>query len=178
MLWTPGRQICYQHQVDLLTLMFYAWEVKIFRSACIRNEKHVQQMDIKQIKMANNQGRKQVIIVKSVICMSVKIVLKNFILVVKYNIWLMLKKKTIEFVGKFDYVVQSHECFEFLLLIFASIEFFVASKIRIPVIRSLWNGATYYQLFHSYFTCSLHICGYVVICCWKRFLIPQTGFLI
>ena len=27
----------------------------------------------------------------------------------------MLKKKTIEFVGKLDYVVQSHECFEFLL---------------------------------------------------------------
>ena len=61
--------------------------------------------------MVNNQGRKQVIIVKSVICMSVKSVLKNFILGVKYNICLMLKKKTIEFVGKFDYVVQSHECY-------------------------------------------------------------------
>ena len=43
-------------------------------------------MDIKQIKMANNQGRKLVIIVKSVIPMSVKIVLKNFIFVVRYNI--------------------------------------------------------------------------------------------
>ena len=68
-------------------------------------------MDVKQIKKANNQGRKQVIIMKSVICTSVKIVLKNFIQVVKYNICLLLKKKIIEFVGKFDYVVQSHECY-------------------------------------------------------------------
>ena len=43
-------------------------------------------MDIKQIKMANNQGRKLVIFVKSVIPMSVKVVLTNFIFVVKYNI--------------------------------------------------------------------------------------------
>ena len=64
----------------------------IFRLACIRNEKHVQHVDIKQIKMANNQGRKQVIIVKSVIYISVNIALKNFIHVVKYNILLLLKK--------------------------------------------------------------------------------------
>ena len=62
----------------------------IFRLACIRNEKHVQHVDIKQ--MAINQGRKQVIIVKSVIYISVKIVLKNFIHVVKYNILLLLNK--------------------------------------------------------------------------------------
>ena len=43
--------------------------------------------------MANNQGRKQVIIVKSMTCMSIKIVLKNFIPVVKYSICLMLKKE-------------------------------------------------------------------------------------
>ena len=62
--------------------------------------------------MANNQGRKQVIIMQSVICISAKIVLKNFIQVVKYNICLLLKKrKMMKFVGRFDYVVQSHECY-------------------------------------------------------------------
>ena len=101
-------QICYQDQVELLTLVFYAWEVNIFRLACIRNEKHVQYVDIKQIKKANHQERKQIIIVKSVICMPVKIVLKNLIPAVKYNTCFMLKKKTIEFVRKFDYVVQKN----------------------------------------------------------------------
>ena len=84
MLSTPGRP----SDIDVLCL-----RGKHFRLVCIQNEKHVQHVNIKQTKMANNQGRKQVIIVKSVICMSVKIVLKNFIPVVKYNICLMLKKK-------------------------------------------------------------------------------------
>ena len=61
--------------------------------------------------MANNQGRKQVIIMQSVICISAKIVLKNFIQVVKYIICLLLKKKMMEFDGRFHYVVQSHECY-------------------------------------------------------------------
>ena len=84
MLSTPG----WPSDIDVL-----CFRGKHFRLVCIRNEKHVQHVNIKQTKMANNQGRKQVIIVKSVICMSVKIVLKNFIPVVKYNICLMLKKK-------------------------------------------------------------------------------------
>ena len=43
-------------------------------------------MDIKKIKMTNNQGRKQAIIVKNVFYLSVKVVLKNFIHMVKYKI--------------------------------------------------------------------------------------------
>ena len=39
--------------------------------------------------------------------------------------------------------------------------FFATLKIRIPIIRSLWNRATCYQLFNSYFTCSLHICKFM-----------------
>ena len=78
MLSTPGRPA----DINVLRLRGKNFPISMYpkRKTCM------QQMDIKQIKMANNQGRKQVIIVKSVICMSVKIVLKNFILVVKYNI--------------------------------------------------------------------------------------------
>ena len=83
-------------------------EVVHVSCTCVRNEKHVQYVDIKQIKKANHQERKQVIIVKSVICIPVKIVLKNLIPAVKYNTCFMLKEKTIEFVRKFDYAVQKN----------------------------------------------------------------------
>ena len=191
------------------------WEVNIFRLACIQNEKHVQHVDIKQIKMANNQGRKPVIIVKSVIHMSVKNVLKIFIPVIKYKHMLDVEEKNDWICWKVWLRFQSHECYYeeycknvwltmfyfflgiYTLLLFLyfwlflrpevqslsllnfyclylAIAFFATSEIRIPIIRSLWNGATYYQLFHSYLSCSLHICkSYAVICCWKGFLISH-----
>ena len=74
--------------------------------------------------------------------------------------------------------MQSLSLLNFYCLYF-SIAFSGTSRIRIPMIRSLWNGAICYQLFDFCFICSLNICkGYAVICCWKGFLIPQTGFLI
>ena len=55
-------------------------------------------------------------------------------------------------------------------------EIFAILKIGIPIIRSLWNRATCYQLFHSYLT--WFVIFYAVIFYRKWFLMPQTSFLI
>ena len=62
-------------------------------------------------------------------------------------------------------------------------DFFAILKIRIPIIRSLGSRATYYQLFHSYITWSLHINKDLQLFMqWyvaeRDFLCRKTNFLI